>query len=115
MCRARYGRLARTATVELPYFAVAAAVYSRGMRGLVGGGAERERLLEHARRGGLVLVGGEAGVGKPRLLAELDTGGAPVLRGAGMQTGPPPYGPLAAALRGYLRTEPDGLADSGRL
>src|SRR3954468_19655684 len=89
--------------------------YCRPMEGLVGRNAERDRLLERTRTGGLVLISGEAGVGKTRLTAELDAAGVPVLRGAGLQSGSPPYGPLAAALRGHLRTDPDALAKSGRL
>ena len=38
-----------------------------------------------------------------------------VLRGAATNSVTPPYGPIVAALRSYLRAEPEGLADCGPL
>jgi DNA-binding CsgD family transcriptional regulator/tetratricopeptide (TPR) repeat protein len=81
----------------------------------VGRGAELQRLqavLDGARSGtvGTVLVGGEAGVGKTRLLAELRTGadaaGVRYLGGAcvDLGDGARPYDPLVAALRPWLRS-----------
>lgn len=55
-------------------------------------------------QGMLVLLAGEAGVGKTRLAEEvLAEAGGRVLRGGAMQDGTPPYGPVVAALRAYLR------------
>lgn len=91
------------------------------MSGLVGRRGERERLLEaveHARlgKGSLVLIGGEAGVGKTHLTEHATAvADALVLRGAASQTGTTPYGPVAAALRSYLRSSPGGLSGCGPL
>src|SRR5579864_9284145 len=67
-------------------------------------------------RGGLVLLAGEAGIGKTRLATD-------VLRESGLFTltvtaGPAtaaPFGPLVAALRAFLRVVPDGLSLDDRL
>ena len=66
--------------------------------------------------GGILLVAGEAGVGKTRLLDDL-TGSATVtvLRGAASQDTTPAYGPLVSALRSHLRVEPSALEDCGPL
>jgi DNA-binding NarL/FixJ family response regulator len=80
-------------------------------------GGLRERLRDALRgEGTLVLVSGEAGVGKTRLLDQLcaDTK-APVLRGAAQQGTTPAYGPVVAALRSALRADPDALRDCGPL
>jgi DNA-binding NarL/FixJ family response regulator len=70
----------------------------------------------HASRGGLLLVAGEAGVGKTRLASEaLARSGTRVLSGEAVQSATPPYGPVVAALRSFLRTEPKGLSDCGPL
>jgi DNA-binding CsgD family transcriptional regulator/tetratricopeptide (TPR) repeat protein len=88
---------------------------------LVGRQAERERLaqgLKAARRGAgsLVLVAGEAGVGKTRLAEELARGAqVPVLWGRASHGGGTPYAPIVAALRAYLRAEPGGLDDRSSL
>jgi predicted ATPase len=82
---------------------------------LVGRKAERARLsqaIESARRGtgGLLLLSGEAGIGKTRLTEEVATASsALVLRGAASNSAVTPYGPLVAVLRSYLRSRPDGL------
>ena len=61
-------------------------------------------------------MAGEAGVGKTRLMDELSAStGALVLRGAARLDTTPAYGPVAGALRGYLRAVPDGLDDCGPL
>src|SRR5829696_91367 len=71
-----------------------------------------EPLLENALTGSgsLVLLAGEAGVGKTRFaedaVAAVD---GHVLRGAGGET-PVAYGPVIAALRSFMRSRPDGLA-----
>ncbi len=88
---------------------------------LVGRQPECDRLrkaLEGARlgSGSLVLVAGEAGVGKTRLAEELAEGAeAQVLWGRASQDAPTPYGPMVAALRSYLRSNPDGLDGCGAL
>ena len=88
---------------------------------LIGRHVERGRLeeaLDQARlgHGSIVLLGGEAGVGKTRLTTELAAGSdAVVLRGAPAQGGAAPYGPVVAALRSYLRAHPGGLAEVGPL
>jgi DNA-binding NarL/FixJ family response regulator len=88
---------------------------------LVGRQAECARLGDALQRaelgnGALVLVSGEAGVGKTRLAEELaERSGQRVLWGRASQGGVVPYGPIVAALRSYLRSVPDGLADCGPL
>jgi DNA-binding CsgD family transcriptional regulator/tetratricopeptide (TPR) repeat protein len=85
----------------------------------VGRGEELQRLqtvLERARSGtaGTVIVGGEAGVGKTRLLAELraevESAGLRFLGGAcvDLGDGAPPYDPLVGALRPWLKGLPEG-------
>ena len=88
---------------------------------LIGRTEELARLHEHLTRaeagsGGMLLLSGEAGVGKTRLLGELaaSAGGA-VLRGAAHEDSTIAYGPVVEALRCYLRAEPDGLRDCGPL
>src|SRR3954452_12232500 len=69
-----------------------------------------------AGEGSLVLVSGDAGVGKTALAAAVaETAQVTVLRGAAAQSRTEPHGPLVAALRSYLRTEPHGLDDCGPL
>src|SRR3954453_15223804 len=88
---------------------------------LVGREAERETLsqgVERARRGSgsLLLLSGEAGVGKTRLAEEVAAGSAEtVLRGAASSSGVAPYGPIVALLRCYLRANPGGLEGESRL
>jgi predicted ATPase/DNA-binding NarL/FixJ family response regulator len=66
--------------------------------------------------GGLFLVAGEGGVGKTALVeSALAEDGRLVLRGAADQRAVRPYAPVVAALRGYQRAVPDGLAGSGPL
>jgi DNA-binding NarL/FixJ family response regulator/type II secretory pathway predicted ATPase ExeA len=90
-------------------------------RGLIGRDQERARLGERldqaiTDQGGLVLIAGEAGVGKTLLMDELAASTtAPVLRGAASRDSTPAYGPVAAALRSYLRAVPGGLDDCGPL
>src|SRR5690606_5124719 len=95
----------------------------------VGRGDELARLVEAWEgaaqgRPATVLVGGEAGVGKSRLLAELsarvtERGGRWMIGGCASQGGAGlPFAPVAAALRGLLRAAPpaevDGLIGPAR-
>lgn len=61
-----------------------------------------------AGQGALVLLAGEAGVGKTHL-AEAAFADGPFLRGAASLPGGAPYGPVVAALRQRLRDAPDVL------
>src|SRR3954447_24537321 len=88
---------------------------------LVGRDSERVRLsqaVERARQGSgsLLLLSGEAGVGKTRLAEEAAARASTVaLRGAASSSAVAPYGPVVALLRNYLRERPDGLAGVGPL
>jgi DNA-binding CsgD family transcriptional regulator len=88
---------------------------------LVGREAESAVLtaaLDRAEQGNgtLLLLSGDAGVGKTRVADEVAAGSsALVLKGAASDSVTPPYGPIVAALRSYLRAEPEGLADCGPL
>jgi DNA-binding CsgD family transcriptional regulator/tetratricopeptide (TPR) repeat protein len=80
--------------------------------------AELDHALEstHAGEGGIILLAGEAGVGKTRLLeACVAHSGLLVLKGETSETATPPYGPIVAALRAYLRAVPGALANCGPL
>jgi ATP/maltotriose-dependent transcriptional regulator MalT len=89
--------------------------------GLIGRDQERARLGESLDRaaigeGALVLLAGEAGAGKTRLMEELaGASEAPVLSGAAGHGSTPAYGPVVAALRSRLRVDPDAFADCGPL
>jgi DNA-binding CsgD family transcriptional regulator len=67
--------------------------------------------------GGLLLLAGEAGVGKTRLAEEaFAAADMPTFSGAAAPTAAaPPYGPIVGALRSYLRSEPRGLDECGPL
>ena len=70
----------------------------------------------HHHAGGMVLLAGEAGMGKTCLLeACLERSGLLALKGQTSEIATPPYGPIAAALRAYLRVHPGGLARYGPL
>jgi DNA-binding CsgD family transcriptional regulator len=87
-----------------------------GRTPLVGRQQERDRLKERlaaARegRGGVVLMAGEPGIGKTRLLLELAdearAQGWVVLAGCAYESeGAPPFLPFSQALRGYVRVCP---------
>ena len=80
--------------------------------------AEIEAALSAARtgQGGLLFVAGEAGVGKTRLANDaLARCGMRVLVGTAVERATPPYGPVVAAFRSFLRAEPEGLRDCGPL
>ena len=89
--------------------------------GFVGRDAERAQLEAALARvaagaGSLVLLGGEAGIGKTRLAEEVlrDADEIAFVRGAATP-GCSPFGPVVGALRAFLRAEPDGLAECGPL
>jgi DNA-binding CsgD family transcriptional regulator/tetratricopeptide (TPR) repeat protein len=88
---------------------------------LVGREDERVRLVQAVERardghGGLLLVSGEAGVGKSRLAAAALAGsGAIALHGAAASGTTAPYGPIVSALRSRLRTDPHALDACGPL
>lgn len=85
---------------------------------LVGRKEELEELgdfLGAARTGagGLLLVAGEAGIGKTSLVEQaLATSSMQYARGSASEQSTPPYGPVVDALRSYLRRAPEGLPDS---
>lgn len=93
----------------------------RAPQGFVGREPERREVLDAVAacqegRGGFLLIAGEAGVGKTRLVEEiLRESDVLTLSAAPAQAGEPPYGPLVAVLRSYLRAVPDGLAECGPL
>jgi DNA-binding CsgD family transcriptional regulator len=85
---------------------------------LIGRDVERAQLQAalaraEAGEGALILLRGEAGIGKTRLVAEV-VGDTRLLRGAATPGGAP-FGPIVAALRAFLRAEPDGLLTCGPL
>lgn len=66
--------------------------------------------------GGVILVAGEAGVGKTRVIrAVLAASGLRVLAGSASPGGTTPYAPVVAALRSYLRAVPAACRLSGPL
>ena len=92
-----------------------------GGSGFVGRKAERARLeslLESASegRGSLVLVSGEAGVGKTRLVSDAaKNAGVPIRWGRASERTPTPYGPPVEALRAHLRDRPGAFDGIGPL
>jgi len=88
---------------------------------LVGRDAERRWLDEalagaRAGAGRVVLLAGEAGVGKTRLADDLAAcPGVTVLRGRADAAGGSPYAPLAQALRVHVRTHPGVVDGAGGL
>jgi DNA-binding NarL/FixJ family response regulator len=87
---------------------------------LVGRTSELAQLAEAAERarqghGSIVLLCGEAGVGKSSLAAAAAAGFELALRGSASNGVTVSYGPIVDALRSQLRAEPDALADCGPL
>jgi tetratricopeptide (TPR) repeat protein len=71
------------------------------------------RLVGPAEPGGMVVLSGEAGIGKTRLLEEFgeragDQGAVVLWGGAGVHASRFAYGPFAIALERYIRDRPDG-------
>lgn len=87
---------------------------------LVGRASEISELTEALERardgsGALVLLAGEAGVGKSSLAQEAVSAIQSPLWGAASEGATAAYGPVVAALRSRLRTQPDALAGCGPL
>src|SRR3954470_5426027 len=87
---------------------------------LVGRATELARLtaaLERAGEGSgsILLLCGEAGIGKSRLAEEATAASRAILRGAAAEGSAIPYGPIVDALRSRLRDEAQALADCGPL
>lgn len=88
---------------------------------LIGRPGEQSALTEAIRAavsgaGGVILVAGEAGVGKTRLIrAALAASGIQVLAGSAGPGGTAPYAPVVAALRSSLRAFPAAWRPSGPL
>jgi DNA-binding NarL/FixJ family response regulator len=78
--------------------------------------AELVDAIRQSSRRGLILLAGEAGMGKTRLADEaIAAAGVAAFHGGASQESTPPYGPILAALRSYLRADPAGLDDMGPL
>jgi DNA-binding NarL/FixJ family response regulator len=79
--------------------------------------AELADAAEQARvgHGSIVLLAGEAGVGKSSLAEAATEGFEVVLRGAASNGATVSYGPIVDALRSRLRVQPEALADCGPL
>jgi predicted ATPase len=87
---------------------------------LVGRASELARIGEAAAQAGdgagsILLLCGEAGIGKSRLAEEAAGASGLVLRGAATEGSAVPYGPIVAALRSRLREDPAALEDCGSL
>lgn len=87
---------------------------------LVGRATELARLaaaLERAEEGSgtIVLLCGEAGIGKSRLAEAATAEAGTVLRGMASEGSAVPYGPIVDALRSRLRTDPQALSGCGPL
>ena len=90
-------------------------------RGLIGRTAELDGLCDAvagaaAGSGELILLAGEAGVGKTRLTeALMERTQVTVLRGGADRDATAPHGPIVSALRSLLRTDPQRLDETGPL
>src|SRR5207237_3314885 len=120
--REQYGILA-VARAPPPAYA-SARVPRRGpmievASGLIGREDECRELAQALARaecgdGGLLLVAGEAGIGKTRLVDEA-VAGTPLRRlaAAATEDAATPYEQIVAIFRSYLRQVPGGLSDCG--
>lgn len=94
---------------------------TQSVRILVGRQRERQELMQalaaaQQSSGGILLLAGEAGVGKTSLLeAGVRHSTLQVLTGQCSDIATPPYGPIVAALRAYARNHPGELLNSGPL
>src|SRR5690242_15877232 len=79
--------------------------------------ARLEKLLGRASsgEGSLLLLCGEAGVGKSSLAAALAASADNAIQGAAASGLTAPYGPVVDALRSRLRTDPAALDECGPL
>jgi DNA-binding CsgD family transcriptional regulator len=88
---------------------------------LIGRYCEQKELIRHltalqAGQGGILLVSGEAGIGKTYLLeAVLAQHNLLVLHGLSCPSNTPPFGPICQILRAYLRKPPHSASDFGEL
>jgi DNA-binding CsgD family transcriptional regulator len=68
------------------------------------------------KSGSIILVAGEAGVGKTCLVqTTLDKTNARILRGRTTEVSTPPFGPITQILRVYLELNPDTFSECGTL
>ena len=92
-----------------------------GRSTLIGREFERERLGAALHRaddgaGAVVLLAGEAGVGKTRLVQEVvEDAGVRAVCGRSQEGATAPYGPVVGALRAHLRASPAALRALGPL
>ena len=94
-------------------------------RRFVGRKAELDALTDARRRlssgrGQIVLVGGEAGLGKTRLVNELvdaleGSRGPLVAIGEALEHAPQPYGPIRMVFESFLASSPEGFATASPL
>lgn len=72
-------------------------------------------MATRAGQGGLLLLAGEAGVGKTHLASDAQRRQGLLAPRSNLQESAPPCAPITAAFRAYRRLVPDGLSDFGPL